>query len=400
MADILAVFEEFKAANDERLAQIEAKKYADPLLEAKVDKINDAITDAMAEQKKEVEDLEARLNAIGINGGGMSDEQKSEIEYKGAFNDFVRKGNINDSLSVGSDPDGGYSVPKEVDRNIASIEQDAVTMRRLCRVISLGTEDYTKIVNAHGSSSGWVGEKESRAETDTPVLKALKPYFGEIYANPAVTQKMLDDSSFNVEAWLAEELASEFADEENGKFIEGDGIGCPKGILAYSTLTTADSSRAFGVFQHVVTGYATDFIAATATVSPADALINVQQALKPVFRGNAKWLMNSATVGSVRKFKDYANGEYIWQPSIIPGQPATLLGKPVEEDEGMPSIAANAFPVMYGDFKKTYTICDRIGTRVLRDPYTNKPYVHFYTTKRVGGFATNFLSMKILKISA
>ena len=211
---------------------------------------------------------------------------------------------------------------------------------------------------------------------------------------------MLDDSSFNVEAWLANELTMEFAAAENGKFVSGTGILCPKGILAYGVALTADATRAFNVLQYIKTAEAAAFKAASATVNPADCLIDMQTALKPAFANNATWLMASTTLGTIRKFKDAVNGSYIYQPSIALGQPATLLGKPVEIEEEMPAVGANNFPVAYGDFKRGYTICDRIGTRVLRDPFTNKPYVMFYTTKRVGGFLTDSNAIKVLKCEA
>jgi HK97 family phage major capsid protein len=211
---------------------------------------------------------------------------------------------------------------------------------------------------------------------------------------------MLDDQSFDVEAWLASEVAMEFADQENAKFLTGNGILCPKGILAYTLVTTADATRAFGELQYVKTAEAAAFKAASATVSPADCLIDLQQALKPGYRNNATWLMNSTTVGIVRKFKNAVQGDLIWQPALTLGAPSLLLGKPVEEDENMPAIGANNFPVLYGDFKRGYTICDRIGTRVLRDPFTNKPYVMFYTTKRVGGYLENSQAIKAIKCEA
>ncbi len=400
MPDILEVFESFKTANDERLKQIEDKGFSDPLLEAKVDTINAALDVAVAENKKMVEDLEAKFNNIGLNGVLLTDDEKAAQEYSNAFAGFMRKGAINDALSTGSDPDGGYAVPIEVDKNIMQLERDAVTMRRLATVESLSTEDFTKIVNVGGVNSGWVGETDSRPETDTPTLKVIKPSWGELYANPAVTQKMLDDAFFSIEGWLSRELSMEFADRENEKFLTGDGTVSPRGILDYTLALTADSARAFGSLQYVKTGKAADFIAPTATASPADCLIDIQQSLQTAFRGNAKWLMNSATVGVVRKFKDYANGAYIWQPGIKEGEPNTLLGKAIEEDENMADVGAGALSVLYGDFKRGYTICDRIGTRVLRDPFTNKPYVHFYTTKRVGGFVTDSNALKVLKVSA
>jgi HK97 family phage major capsid protein len=397
-AQLNTAFDEFKIENNARLKQIEAKGTADPLLETKVDNINAAISQLDADHKKRIDEFEAKVNREGL--GGQSDEDKAKAAYRTAFNAHMRKGDIQDALSVGSDPDGGYSVPIEVDSNVMELERNDVTMRRLANVVSLGTPNYTKLVNKGGSSAGWVGETAARPETDGPQLAALTPYWGEIYANPGATQQMLDDSGFNVEQWLAGEVSVDFAEQENEKYISGTGILCPKGILAYTMALTADATRAFGSVQYVKTAEAAAFKAASATVSPADCLIDMQQALKVAFRGNAKWLMNSATVGVVRKFKNAVQGDLIWQPGIQAGQPSTLLGKPIEEDEAMPAIGANLFPVLYGDFKRGYTICDRIGTRVLRDPYTNKPYVMFYTTKRVGGFLTDSNAIKALKCAA
>lgn len=396
--ELKALFEQFKAANDERLKQIEAKGHADPLLENKVDKISAAMDEIQAKINKRVDTLEAQFNRQGL--GGLSDEEKAKAEYRNSFNSYARKGEVNASLSVGSDADGGYSVPIEVDSNILQLERDAVTMRRLANVITLGTPNYTKLVNKGGATSGWVGETDARAATNTPQLAALTPFWGEVYANMGATQQMLDDSGFNVEAWLGAEWVLESAAAENEKFVSGTGILCPKGILAYAIALTADATRAFGTLQYIKTAEAAAFKAASATVNPADCLIDMQTALKPAYANNATWLMASSTLGTVRKFKDAVNGSYIYQPSIALGQPATLLGKPVEIEEEMPAIAADALPIAYGDFKRGYTICDRIGTRVLRDPFTNKPYVMFYMTKRVGGFVADSNAIKILKVAA
>lgn len=395
--ELKALFEQFKKTNDERLAQIEAKGHADPLLTAKVDAMNDGITALEAKIQARCDEIEARANRPG---SGMSPEEKAKAEYSTSFNAFVRKGDFQAALSVGSDPDGGYSVPIEVDTSIIQLERNAVTMRRLANVISLGTPNYTKLVNKQGATCGWVGETAARPETSTPQLSALTPFWGELYANPGATQQMLDDGSFDVESWLANELSMEFSAAENTAFISGTGILKPKGILAYAIALTADATRAFGTLQYVKTAEAASFKASSATFNPTDNLIDMQTALKAGYAGNATWLMNSGTLGAVRKFKDAVNGIYIYQPSMVLGVPATILGKPVEIDEDMPAIAANALPIAYGDFKRGYTIADRIGTRVLRDPYTNKPYIMFYTTKRVGGFLTDSNAIKILKVEA
>lgn len=398
--ELKALFEQFKAANDERLKQIEAKGHADPLLEAKVDKMNAAISDLETKIQSRVDAIEAGFNRLGTGGHGQTDEEKALAEYRGAFSAFARRGDVQAALSVGSDADGGYSVPIEVDTNMIEIERNAVTMRRLANIITLGTPNYTKLVNKHGATSGWVGETAARGETGTPSLAALTPFWGELYANPAATQHMLDDAIFNVEAWLAAELAADFSIAENAAFWTGDGLLKPKGVLAYAVAATADATRAFGTLQYVKSGAAATFATASATVSPADALINLQTSLKAAFANNATWAMPSATLGEIRKFKNAVEGSYIYQPSVSLDKPATLLGKPIEIDEEIPAIAANALGIVYGDFKRGYTICDRIGTRVLRDPYTNKPYVMFYTTKRVGGFLTDSNALKVLKFEA
>lgn len=380
-------FEEFKAANDERLKQIEDKGHADPLLEEKVENANKHIT----ELQSQLNDMEKKYNRKGLGGGK---EEVHDAEYTGAFGAYARKGEVQAALTTGSDPDGGYAVPVEQDRNILTLLRDEVTMRRIATVLTMGTPEYKKLINVGGASSGWVGEEEARPGTNTPQLKQLTPFWGEIYANPAVTQVMLEDAFFNVESWLNAEVVQDFAEKENAAFMSGNGIKKPKGLLAYSTATTADSTRDFGTMQHIVSGAAADF----ASSNPGDKFIDVIQALKKGYRNGAVWLMNSLTVGKVRKFKD-GQGNYLWQPSAQAGQPSNFLGYMVEEDEDMPDVGANALAVAFGNFKRGYKIIDRIGTAVLRDPYTNKPFIHFYTRKRVGGYLEDSTAIKLMKIS-
>lgn len=395
--ELKALFEQFKAANDERLKQIEAKGHADPLVEAKVDKINDALT----ELKAQADATEAAMNRIGLVGGNGEPVQN---EYQKAFSAFARRGDIQNALSTGSDPDGGYTVPVEIDRSIMQLAINDVPMRRLANVITVGTPNYTKLVDKKGATSGWVGETDARPETSTPQLAALTPFWGELYANPAATQTMLDDSFFNVEGWLAESLNEKFSIDENTAFTTGNGTAKPKGILAYTTALTTDPTRAFGTVQHVVTGEAAVFKTPSATVSPADCLVDLVYSLKAAYRQGAVLMMNKLTLAAVRKFKDAVDGEYIWTPpsgeGIAAGQAGTLLGYGVVENEDMPDIGANALCIAFGDFKRAYTIVDRMGTRVLRDPYSNKPYIHFYTTKRVGGFLADSNAIKLLKVAA
>lgn len=334
------------------------------------------------------------------NPGTLGSDQPVNREYTEAFNAFARGGSINASLQSGSDPNGGYAVPTEIDKQIIKLAGNEVPMRRVANVIPVSTPNYTKLVDKKGTASGWVGETESRPETDTPQLAALTPFMGEIYANPAVTQTLLDDAMFDVEAWLAESCVEKFSEDENTAFTSGNGILKAKGFLAYPAAATTDATRAFGTLQYVPSGNASGFVAASATVSPADCLVDLIQSVKAAYRNGAVFMMNSLTLGTVRKFKDAVNGQLIWQPSLIAGQPATLLGYPVVENEDMPAVGAGAYPIAFGNFKRGYTIVDRIGTRVLRDPYTNKPYIHFYTTKRVGGFLADSNAIKLLKIAS
>jgi HK97 family phage major capsid protein len=206
-----------------------------------------------------------------------------------------------------------------------------------------------------------------------------------------------------VESWLATEVQAEFATAENTAFTSGNGVAKPKGILAYTTALTTDATRAFGTVQHIATGEAAVFKVPTATVSPADCLIDAIYALKADYRQGSQWMINSLTTAAIRKFKDTV-GNYIWSPptaeGIANGQAGTLLGYGIANNEVMPDIGANALVAAFGDFRRGYTIVDRIGSTVLRDPFTNKPYVHFYTRKRVGGMVTDSNAFKLIKVCA
>lgn len=383
-------FADFKEANDARLKALEAKGSVDPLLEEKVDKANREIT----EISKKMAELEKKTNRPG--GTGRGQENPEAEEHKQAFSTFLRKGrdeNLRDlerkALNITTDEDGGYAVPTELDTEILQLMRNESPMRQVCSVRQIGGAEYKKLVNLGGATSGWVDEDDARPGTDTPKLTAITPFMGEIYSNPAATQQMLDDVFFNAESWLAAEVATEFAEEENLSFLTGNGTKKPKGILAYTSVTTADASRTFGQLQHKVT--------AGATAITGDELLDLVYLLRKKYRNGALWMMNSITLAYIRKLKSAVDGHYLWQPGLQAGQPSQLLGYGVEENEDMADIATTAVAVMFGNFKRGYLIVDRMGTRVLRDPYTNKPYVHFYTTKRVGGMLQDSLAIKLLK---
>ena len=389
-------FEEFKKTNDARL-QAKADGKSVEAYEAKLSKINEELS-KIGDLKSEFDALIKKLNRPGAAG----EADPAKAEHKAAFGKFLRKG-VDDGLgelqqkayNITTDADGGYAVPEELDRDILELMRDISPMREVCNVITVGSSDYKKLANKGGTTGGWVDEDDARAATDSSQLAILTPFMGEVYAYPQATQQMLDDVFFNAEQFIEGECAMTFAQMEGAAFTTGDGTKKPKGFLAYTTALTADGARAFGTLQHIVSGAAADWAAS----NPQDKLLDVVYALKKGYRANARWMTSKAMLADVRKLKD-VDGNYIWRPGLEAGQPDTLLGYGIAENEDMPAKAANALSIAFGDFKRGYTIVDRIGTRILRDPYTNKPFVGFYVTKRVGGFLADSNAIKLFKFSA
>lgn len=390
-------FDAFKAENDARLKEIEKKGAADPLLTEKVDKINADIAQISA-LKKQLDTLETAVAQGQFPGGGKNELDRVKAQHKDAFAKFFRKGaegglrdlEVQAGLSTLSDPDGGFLVPEDYEQAIDRVALSVSAMRRLATVRTIGTDTYKKLVNQGGASSGWVGEKGARAETNTPTLTEIAINTKEIYAMPAATQTLLDDSRVDIAGWLADEVSIEFSEQESEAFINGNGVEQPKGIAAYTM--AANSSYVWGKVGYITSGNAS-------LVNDLDKLIDLQHALKPVYRNGAAWLMNDATLATIRKMKD-GDGNYIWVPGLKDGAPDTLLGKPVEIDDNVDDIGTGKYPIFFANFKRAYLIIDRQGVRVLRDPYTTKPYVLFYTTKRVGGGIVMYEAIKALKVSA
>jgi HK97 family phage major capsid protein len=388
-------FEEFKAANDKRIDDI-AKGKADVLTEEKVNKIN---ADLSAQQKA-IEDL---IKKTAIRAGA-EDKKTGRTEHQKAFDAYVRKGDAAGveaivaaspelkALSVGSNPDGGYLAPVELDREIMRIAETVSAMRSVAQVITIGGQAYKKLINRGGAASGWVGETETRAETATPTLSQMDFPAMEVYARPFTTQQALDDSFINVEQWLAEEVSIEFAAQEGAAFVSGNGTNRPRGINSYNVV--ANASYAWGSVGFVASGAAGAF----STANAADRLIDLMAALRQGYRPGARWMMNRLVDAEIRKLKD-GNGQYLWAPGIAAGAPVSLLGYPVTIDDNMPDIAANSLSILFGDFRRAYLIVDRMGVRTLRDPFSNKPFVEFYTTKRVGGGIQNFEAVKAMRFS-
>ncbi|WP_150343436.1 phage major capsid protein [Enterobacter ludwigii] len=385
--ELQAKFDTFKEKNDKRLEAVEQEKGK---LAGEVETLNGKLSE-LDELKSA---LEEELKQVKRPAGGP--QSKAASEHKTAFIGFMRKGKDDGlrelerkALQVGVDEDGGYAVPEELDRTILNLLKDEVVMRQEATTITVGGANYKKLVNLGGTASGWVGETDARPETDASKLGQIEPFMGEIYGNPQATQTMLDDAFFNVEDWINSELAIEFAEQEEIAFTSGNGTKKPKGFLAYASTLDPDKTRAFGTLQHILSGAATGVT--------ADAIIKLVYTLRKVHRNGAKFMMNNNSLFAIRILKD-SEGNYLWRPGLELGQPSSLAGYGVAENEQMPDIAADAKAIAFGNFKRGYTIVDRIGTRILRDPYTKKPFVGFYTTKRTGGMLVDSQAIKLLQI--
>ena len=357
----------------------------------------DATEQAVEALRGDVEDVKVRLERVGRAAARPAlDGTAPSIEVKGFVEGYLRRGRDTElkSLNGATPGEGGYAVPREIDALIAARLKDISPIRAIAQVVQTGTAGYRKLITSGGTASGWVSETAARAETATPTFTEVLPPSGELYANPAASQAMLDDAMFDVQSWLADEIASEFARAEGAAFVNGNGTNRPRGFLAAPTSAADDAARAMGTLQYLVSGDAAGLGSVLELV-----LIDLVHALKAGHRQGASWVMNSATLAQVRKLKA-ADGSFLWQPGLVENQPDRLLGYPVVEAEDMPDVAANACPIAFGNFRAGYLIAERSATTILRDPFTNKPFVHFYATKRIGGQVLDSDAIKLLKISA
>ncbi len=389
--DVMRIFETYKAENDAQAAAA-ARGRPDVLQEEKLARL-DAELDT---QKRRLDELTLK-NARPALGRDERAASPDALQQKSAFDGYVRRGDTANlrqlelkALSVGSNPDGGYTVPVEIEREIGRRLAAISPIRGIAGVREISGNVYKKPFMIAGPSVGWVGETAARPQTDTPTLDALSFPAMELYAMPAATSTLLEDSAVNIDEWLASEVEQAFAVQEGAAFVSGDGVNKPKGFLAYDTL--ANASWEWAKLGYLATGEA----GAWSDTDPSDVLIDLVYAVKAGYRQNGMFVMNRKTQAAVRKFKD-EGGNYLWQPPASHGSPATLMSFPLIEAEDMPDVAANSYSVAFGDFKRGYLVVDRAGVTVLRDPFTAKPYVLFYTTKRVGGGVQDFDAIKLLK---
>lgn len=386
-------WEDFKAADRDSKTRSDAERRE--ILE----KANDALAAAEA-AKAAAEAAATKVGRMAVGAGGDIDPAKAE--HKKAFGAFMRKGDIaglreieRKAVQVGVAADGGFALPESIEAAIQARLVDISPLRSLATVAQVSTSDYKRLIDIRGTASGWVGETTARTATNTPQLAERAAFMGEIYANPQVTQQSLDDLFFNVDAWISDSVATEFAKQEGAAFITGDGTNKPKGFLNYTTAATADGSRADAVLEHIPTGVAGDWAAS----NKGDVLVTTVYKLKAGHRAGAAWMTNKALLGEIRTFKESTTNAYLWQPGLAAGQPSTLLGYPVYEAEDIPAKAANALAIAFGNFRAGYCVVDRVGVSTLRDPFTNKPYVGFYTTKRVGGMLLDSEAIKVVRFA-
>ena len=394
-AEMMRAFEAFKETNDERLARSE-KRAGAVVLDEKLARI-DAAMDAQARRLDEIT-LKAARPALG--GERAAVRNAAALEHKQAFDSYVRSGEAAGlralemkALSVGSNPDGGYLVPPEVETEIGRRLTAISPIRSIAGVRTISGNVYKKPFMTAGPAVGWVGETDARTQTASPTLDELSFPAMELYAMPAATSTLLEDSAVNIDEWLAQEVEQVFAAQEGAAFVTGDGSNKPKGFLSYTT--AANASWSWGNVGYIASGAAGAFPAS----SPSDVLVDLIYAVNAGYRQNAVFVMNRKTQSAIRKFKDTA-GNYLWQPPAVAGGRASLMTFTVVEAEDMPDIAANSLSIAFGDFNRGYLVVDRAGVTVLRDPYTAKPYVLFYTTKRVGGGVQDFDAIKVMKFAA
>lgn len=377
MGALATAFEEFRDRNDAKLSEIESN----------------------------LADVATRAASRGLNAGGSDEHGPDRGTVNAAFRDYLKSGTVNGlgalvnpsaAMSVGSDPEGGYAVYPTFSTGITKRVFETSPLRNYARVVQISTDSFTELVDLNEPAAAWVGETQSRPETGTPNLASMNIPVHEMYAMPKVTQKLLDDAQFDIADWLITKVSEKLGRQETSAFYTGNGVLKPRGFLTYPTAATGDATRPWGTLEHVITGSDGTF---GTTTNGMDKLIDLQSSLKTEYRKNAIWQMNRRTAAAIRKMKD-GQGNFIWVPSILAGQPDMLLGHPVEIAEDMPDMETGSLSVAFGDFGAGYTIVDRIGDRVLRDALTQKPYTLFYTYRRVGGDVNNFEAIKLLKFSA
>lgn len=402
-------FDEYKSTNDARIEAVK-KGASTESLDAKLARMDEHI-DAMTDAKTRLEKLETKIARPGNGHGDQKGESREAIEYKEAVISWMRspsnperKAAVHEkhkaleirstAVSTGTGAAGGFALPEQIERQIARLSVDISPIRQISTVRTCGTSDYKELFNINGAGFEWLGEGDTRNQTNTPDLAEVAPTFGMASAKPQASEESLDDLFFNVEDWLVMSAAETIAAGEGAAFVSGNGTKKPTGYLAGPTpVTTTDASRAFGTLQYVAGGQA------AAMPTTLDPFIDIIYSLRARYRANASWVTSKLVLAALRKYKEATTNAYMWAGPVAAGQPQTFYGYPIVEAEDMPAVAANAFPLAFGDFREGYLIADRVGMRITRDEITTPGYIKFYVRKRVGGKIRNSQAIKLLKIA-
>jgi len=394
--DTLArAFEEYKSVNDQRLSEIEHRGSADVLHDDKLGRMDFSIN-RLQDDITGLKTAMMRPNKAGSVVSGDSAHKQAFLKYIGKGFDAGLDTFQTKAMEVINSSEGGYMVPPELSDRIVSRQFDTTPMRKIATVMSISSEAVEMLRDTNEPVAQWVSELGTRADTNDNGMGRIRIPVHELYAQPKATQKLLDDAFINVEDWLINKVASKFSRAENNAFVVGDGIGMPRGFTSYTAQAVDDATRSWGVLQYVPTGVNGAF----ASTNPADVLFDLMHKLRVGYQPEATWVMPRAVADMIRKFKENSTQAYIWQPGLQQGTPATLLGFPVVLGEDMPAVSTGSYSLAFGNFKEGYTIVDRIGMRILRDPYTGAPFIKFRCTKRTGGDVVNFEAIKLLSFSA
>ncbi len=360
-----------------------------------------------AEMKTKFQQQEERLMMLDRKSltrarPALAATAEAEAPHQKAFEAYVRSGDDDalrgldlegKAMSTAVAGDGGYLVDPQTAETIQGVLKSTASIRSIANVVNVESTSYDVLIDTTEAGAGWATETDPSAETGTPNIERIAIPLHELSALPKISQRLLDDSAFDIEAWLANRVADKFARSESAAFVSGDGVDKPTGFITYTT--AAAGTEAWGELGHVLTGTAGDFDPA----DPADAIVDLVYSLDAPYRANATFVMNSKTAGAVRKLKD-GDGRFLWSDGLAAGEPARLMGYPVVICEDMPDIAADATAIAFGDFEAGYTIAERPDLRILRDPFSAKPHVLFYATKRVGGDVSDFRAIRLLKFAA
>lgn len=430
-------FDAFKKSHEEQIAELK-KSVNDPVLTERLGKIEQSLDDAVeakakvdaqfAAERKEREDLEKRMNRLNIKGDGEGAKHELEVktfnlvlaaeaaerkaqfvpldakgydEYKSAFHAFMTKNERLltpeevKTLSVGSDPDGGYLVTPDVTGRMVKKVYETSPIRQIASIQGISTDALEGIEDLGEAGAGYAGEHTQGSDTTTPQIGKWRIPVHIIDTEPKATQQLLDDAATDVEGWLSDKVGNKFGRFENSEFVNGAANKIMGFAAGYTATADSGSGVTWGQIGFIKSGANGDFTGTT----PADKLYDIVGLLKNDYLANARFVTRRSVIQLIRKFKDGQN-QYLWQPSLVAGTPETLLGYAVTRAEDMPTLATNSLSLAFGDFAQAYQIVDRQGIRVLRDPYTSKPYVKFYTTKRVGGGVINFEAIKLMKFAA